>query len=66
MKSSKDTRVIIELRSGIELPSWGSGSYFHAQVQFQEIDSLPECQCGSQDSDFGQVQIGVLKLTLGF
>jgi len=38
----------------------------YAQVQFQKMDNLPECQCGSQNSDFGQVQMSVLKLYLGF
>ena len=29
--------------------------HIHAQVRFQEMDNLPECQYGSQDSNFGQV-----------
>ena len=40
--------------------------HIHAQVRFHEMDNLPECQCSSQNSDFCQVQMGVLKLNLGF
>ena len=38
-------------------------NHIHAQVQFQEKDNLPKCQ---QDLKFGQVQMGGLKLNLGF
>ena len=40
--------------------------HIHAQVQIQERDNLPKCQYGSQNLEFGQVQMGVLKLNLGF
>ena len=40
--------------------------HIHSQVQSQKMDNLPKCQYGSQNSDFGQVQMGVLKLNLGF
>jgi len=40
--------------------------HIHAQIQFQERDNLTKCQCGSQNFNFGQVQIGVMKLNLGF
>jgi len=40
--------------------------YIHAQVQFQERDNLSTCQCGFQEFDVGQLQMGVLKLNLGF
>jgi len=62
LKLGKETGVIIESGSGIELPSWGSGSH-HYQVQSQERIT---CQHTSQNFDFGQVQMGVLKLNLGF
>jgi len=38
----------------------------HAQVQFQEMDNLPKCQYDSQNYDVGQIQMGVMKLNLGF
>ena len=65
LKSGEGTRVIIESGSRIESPSWGSGSY-SSQVQFQEKDNLPKCQCGFQNLEFGQVQMGVLKWNLVF
>ena len=37
--------------------------HIHAQVQSQEKDNLPKCQW---DLKFGQVQMGMLKLNLGF
>ena len=40
--------------------------HIHAQVQFQEKDNLPKCQWDFQHLKFGQVQMGVLKLNLGF
>ena len=40
--------------------------HIHAQVQFQEKDNLLTCQCDSQEFNVGQLQIGVLKLNLGF
>ena len=38
----------------------------HGQVQSQERDNLPTCQCGSQEFDVGQLQMDVLKLNLSF
>ena len=38
----------------------------HALFQFQERDNLSKCQCGSQNLKFGQVQMGMMKLNLGF
>ena len=40
--------------------------YIYAQVQFQEKDNLPNCQWDFQNLKFGQVQLGMLKLNLGF
>ena len=40
--------------------------HINSQVQFQERDNLPKCQCGFQNLEFGQVQIGVLKWNLIF
>ena len=37
--------------------------HIHVQVQFSEKDNLPICQW---DLKFRQVQMGVLKLNLGF
>ena len=39
--------------------------HIHALVQFQQKDNLPKCQWDFQKSEFGQVQMGVLKLNLG-
>jgi len=38
--------------------------HIHAQVQFQEMDNLPKYV--SQNFDVGQVQMGMLKLSIGF
>ena len=40
--------------------------HIHSQVQFQERDNLPKCQCGFQNLEFRQVQMGVLKWNLVF
>jgi len=40
--------------------------HIHSQVQFQEKDNLPNCQWDFQKSEFGQVQMGGLKLNLSF
>jgi len=40
--------------------------HIHAQVQFQKMDNFLKCQYGSQNFNVGQVQMGVLKLNLGF
>ena len=40
--------------------------HIHSQLQSQERDNLLKCQCGSQNFDFGQVQIGMMKLKLSF
>jgi len=40
--------------------------YIHSQVQFQERDNLPKYQCDFLNLEFGQVQMGILKLDLGF
>jgi len=40
--------------------------HIHAQVQSQEKDNLPKCQWDFQHLRFGQVQMGGLKLNLGF
>ena len=40
--------------------------HIHAQVQFQERGNLPICQWDFQNYEFGQVQMGMLKLNLGF
>ena len=42
------------------------GYHIHSQVQFQERNNLPKCQCGFQNLEFGQVQMGVLKWNLVF
>ena len=41
-------------------------NHIRTQVQSQERDNLPKYQCGSQNFDFDQVQMGVLKLNLSF
>ena len=64
MTSGKDTGVNIESKSGTELPSWGSGSYSCSGLL--EKDNLPKYKHGSQNFIIGQVQMGVLKLNLGF
>ena len=40
--------------------------HIHAQLQFQERDNLPKYQCDFQNVEFGQVQMGVLKLSSWF
>ena len=40
--------------------------HIHIQVQFHENDNLSNCQYGSQNFDFSQVQMGMMKLDLGF
>ena len=37
-----------------------------SQIQFQERDNLPNCQCHFQNLNFGQVQMVVLKRNLVF
>ena len=65
LKSGKEPQSLlnqeVELNYQVEVQD-----HIHAQIQFQETDNLPKYQCGSQNSDFGQVQMGVLKLNLGF
>ena len=62
-KSDKDTGVIIESKSEMELLTQVQ-DHFQAQVQFQKKDNLSKCQGGSQN--FGQVQMDVIKLNLDF
>ena len=59
MKSGEDTGVIIESGSRID-HQVEVQDHIHSQVQFQEKDNLPKYQHGAQ------VQMGVLKLNLGF
>ena len=40
--------------------------HIHVQFQFQERDNLSECQCDFQNLEFCEVQIGMLKLNIGF
>ena len=37
--------------------------HIHSQVQFQKSTN---CPCGYQNFDFGQGQMGVIKLNIGF
>ena len=60
LKSGEDTGVIIESGSRIESPSWDLGSYSFSSSILGK-DNLPKCQCDFQNSEFGQVQMGVLK-----
>ena len=41
-------------------------NHIHFQVQSHGRDNLPKCQYSPQNFNFGQVQIGVLKLNIGF
>ena len=40
--------------------------HIHTQVQFQEKNNLPKYQCDPQNLEFGQVQMCMMKLNLGF
>ena len=40
--------------------------HIHSHVQFQERDNFLKCQCGFQNLEFRQVQMGVLKWNLVF
>ena len=51
----------VELNYQVELQN-----HIHAQVQFQERDNLLKYQCGSQNVDFRQVQMDMMKLNLDF
>ena len=53
--------IQIELNYQVE-----AQDHIHSQVQSQERYNLPTCQCGSQEFDVGQLQMGVPKLNLGF
>ena len=64
-KSGKDTRVIIELKSEME-HQHEVRDHIHVQFQFQERDNLLECQGDFHNLEFGQIQMCVLKLNLGF
>ena len=65
LKSGKDTRANIESNSGIDLPSCDSGSH-SCLNSISGRDNFPKCQYGSENANFGQVQMGVIKLNLGF
>ena len=62
-KSDKGTRVIIESKSEMELPTEGSGSP-SSTSSISKKDNLPKYQSGSQN--FEQVQMNVRKLNLDF
>ena len=40
--------------------------HIHTKVQFQKRDNLSKYQCGSQNLEFDQVQMGMMKLNLSF
>ena len=54
LKSGKNTGVIIESKMELNYQD-EVHDHMHSQVQSQERDNLPKCQCGSQNFDFGQV-----------
>ena len=45
-----------------EMESPISHDHIHSQVQFQERDNLPKCQCDFQNLEFGQVQLGCAEM----
>jgi len=63
LKSGKNTGAIlsqeVELNYQVEVQD-----HINAQLQFQERDNLPKCQYGSQNLEFGQVQMGMINWIL--
>ena len=63
LKSGEDIEVLlnqeVELNYQVEVQD-----HIHSQVQFQERDTLPKCQCNFQILEFGQAQMRVLKWNL--
>ena len=62
-KSGRDTGVIIESKSEMKLPTWGSG-LLSSSSSISKKDNLPKFQGGSQN--FEQVQMDVMELNLDF